>query len=372
MNRKSATFLRSLKGSVALQIILFVIIVSLIGGIYLFVAKSSPTEKPPPTSSENELETRAILTESTISFKHTAASDYAKAILVFGEGSTLEKLHGIDVRIFDASQSQVGWSIFFNSALQINANTKITSPVIGFYNPYTDLFLITVWKKNQDIYKIVDAELLLGDWIRGENNPVEIKPLWLRGDIHRPEKLGLSIAESVIAFEKMFEGATPTTWRERVTMLSDQQRFEKINDPFAKLRLNEHLINLLYFSQEKITEQTIKDSKTQIDQLIQNGKSGKIQESLQIAEGTLKNTADRLQHFPSEWFTTLQVAAILTDPNKSIIFLSPSRDTNCSLAITIKKIEGAMQIRRIDLVDYQFFYEQVNLRKKNTQKGEDK
>jgi len=106
--------------------------------------------------------------------------------------------------------------------------------------------LVTAWSEDEGIYKIADAELLMGDFIRNENETLDVIPFWLRGEMHRPEAIGRSVALSLLAFEKIFNETTFDTWRNGLPLLTDQDGLNKINYSLAALRLNEPLVNVIF------------------------------------------------------------------------------------------------------------------------------
>lgn len=352
--------------------IIITLVLGIMAGIIFFITQSTTASNNNSLSKDSfksEIEFLTSLAVSASYFKQTAVTDYAKAIIAISTELGMENLHHIDTSIWKATQSQIGWALFFNSAVKVYAGGDVKAPVIGYYNPYNDIFLITAWSEDEGIYKIADAELLMGDFIRNEKDALDVIPFWLRGEMHRPETLGRSVALSLLAFEKVFNKTTSDTWREKLPVLTNQDGLNEINYSFAALRLNEHLINILSFSYAKTNNQQLESCKAATIEAIDIACNGNIDDILNTADGTLETTAKRLKEIHPEWFATLKVCAVLTNSKEGLVLLSPTQPTNGSLTIFFKETHDKLQIKRIDLVDYQYFYEQMSSLQGNNSEG---
>ncbi len=353
-------------------VIIIMLVFGIMTGIAFFITQSSAVSNNKNLSGKfftSEIEFLTSLSVSASYFKQTAVTDYAKAIITMSTEQGMEKLHHIDTAIWKETQSQIGWALFFNSAVKVYAGGNVKAPIIGYYNPYNDIFLITAWSEDEGIYKIADAELLMGDFIRNENDTLDVIPFWLRGKIHRPEALGRSVALSLLAFEKVFNETTSDTWRKRLPVLTNQDSLNEINYSLAALRLNDHLINIISFSYAKTNNRQLESCKAATIEAINIASNGNIDKILDAADGTLEHTAKRLKEISPKWFATLRVGAVLTNSKGGLVLLSPTQPTNGSLTISFKETNSKLQVKRIDLVDYQYFYEQISYLQSNNSEG---
>lgn len=310
--------------------------------------------------SEDELIDMALLVSSVAAFKETARTDYAKALLAFSKDRGMEQLHQIDLKVWDKSQAQFGWEAFFNSAVVAYADINKKSPAVGLYNPYSDTFLITVWSKGDNTYQITDAEMLMGDWIRSDNQELDIIPLWLRGNQHRPLTLGISVAQTLLSFEKVFSESTVHNWRTKLPILNEKELLEKINTPGITVLMNAHLLNLLDFSNPDKNGELLKTCGERAFNAIKLAADNKSDVLLSVADGTLPQTAQSIKTYPGEWFSSLKVSNVRTGPEGCLVFFSSPQQTNRNLTLFL---QGAKSIylrpKRIDLIDYQFFYDEL-------------
>ena len=128
--------------------------------IVFFITQSSAESNNKNLSKKkfkSKIEFLTSLSVSASYFKQTAVTDYAKAIINMSTEQGMEKLHHIDTAIWKATQSQIGWALFFNSAVKMYAGGNVKTPIIGYYNPYNDICLVTTWSEDEGIYKLADA-----------------------------------------------------------------------------------------------------------------------------------------------------------------------------------------------------------------------
>ncbi len=307
-----------------------------------------------------EIEDMALLTSSVAAFKETARTDYAQALLAFSADQGMEQLHEIDKSLWEASQAQLGWRFFFNGAVIAYSGIDEKSPVVGLYNPYSDTFLITVWARDEADYKVVDAELLMGDWIRSDNQDLDILPLWLRGTMHRPVTVGLSVAKSLLSFEKVFSGSTLQNWRKKLSILNEQDLLDEINTPSTVIMMNNYLLNLLNFSAPDADAELLKACKARTLDVMKLAKSRKFDLLFSVADETLPHTAQSLRTYPEEWFSSLTVTNVSTGPEGCLVFVTPPQQTSRSLALFFQGSKSIyLRPKRIDMIDYQFFYNEI-------------
>ncbi len=308
----------------------------------------------------------ATLMVSVSSFKEIAANDYATALLTLSKGQGMERLHGIDVTLWKAELAQLGWMYFFEGASVVYAENEGSFPIVGYYNPYTDIFLITVWQKEEEIFKVVDAELLMGDWVRTDDQEFDIIPPWLRGTVHRPESLGMTVGQSLLSFEDIFSQATAQSWRAELAVLHDQDVLNFINYPGVTIRMNSQLLNVLNFIKPDDQEEDLKTCKNRTLEVMELASSGGLNLLWGFADDTLPQTTKNLQTYPGEWFTSLKMAYALSSREGCLVFFTHPQQTSKSLSLFFKKTDKSLNIKRFDLIDYQFFYKGI---KSSSQQG---
>ncbi len=302
---------------------------------------------------------------SVNAFKSMAQTNYANAFLLFSRGQGMEKLHEMDKSSWTIPQSQAGWTLFFNTAIQVHADKKGKSPLIGFYNPYSDLFLIGVWESDDGLHQMVDAELLLGDWLRKDNKDLEIVPQWLRGPTYRPEALARVVAESILSFEQVFASATRADWRSKLIILTDSVLQEGVNSPIATIRLQQQFENVNAFTHVEPGQTSVARFRNGTIDVIDEIAGQGVESVLATADGTVANTKRVLEAASPEWFGELRVAAVVADETTGLVFLAPAKQARGSLVFRFEGGASARHMKRFDLIDYQYGYEQVSKMKQH-------
>ena len=339
-------------------------------------AAAGPSDKPSPSSadafhhvkpSDTDLKRLAPLMVSAARFKAMARTDFEKALLVFTRDNGRQKMWAIDKGLWTLEQSQWAWMNFFGAAVQVLGGRQGDFGLVGYYNPYCDAFLVTVWQPGPEIHQIVDAEMLMGDWVRNDNDELDPQPLWLRDKVHRPLALGLATAESLLAFERVFASASRDNWRTTLPVLTNEDALFELNYPGLVLMLNQQLISIgeLIVSQNPAL-QTCRDLAAKV---VSQASEGIIAQSLSMAVDTLPETVEALTSIPPAWFNSLKATGVRTAADGVMVFLSPTERTNASLCLFFKGEAKGYSLRRIDLVDYQTFYNGLKFQRHEAAKG---
>lgn len=292
-------------------------------------------------------------------FKTVAASDFEKALLMFCRAKGLQKMSAIDKGFWSGEQSQWAWNLFFSSAVHVPGGPRGDSGLVGYYNPFSDAFLLTEWASDGKIRTLVDAEMLMGDWLRNDTDVLDPVPLWLRGKVHRPVALGLAVAETVLAFERVFAAAPRGKWRARLPILQNDGALYDINYPALAVMLNNHLINVGAIADRETKDSALTVCRDQAGKVIEQASRGNVDTVFSKAANTLPETSAALKGIRPEWFTRLRVSGVLTDPEGTLILLTPRYDANPALSLFFAGDPKGHALERADLIDYQTFYNQL-------------
>lgn len=331
-------------------------IVLLTAGIILLLLCAVPVFTS-STVDQSQKDNKAItsLMISATQFKQMAHNDYAVALLTLATPRGMAQLNEIDLALWSPEQSQAGWQLFFDGGMQIYSLGNITSPLIGYYNPYSDTVLITKWQAHDEIYKISDAELIQADWLHRQSNELSVIPRWLRKEGSLPLALGISVAETTAAFETVFSSKETKQWRQQLSVLNNDS-LKSLNYHAAALTLNDHLINQLNYQQPNTD--TMATVQRITGEIVTAAINGTIKNLLPYADKTPQNTVQRLRQLPPQWFASLSVRYAIETNTGSLVFLSPNQGAN-SLAIYLEGTGNRLRVRRFDLVDYQHIYTQL-------------
>lgn len=320
---------------------------------------------------ESDLKRMASFIASSKKFQEIAANNYADALLALSRDKGMEKLHTMDKIIWDVKICQIGWKLFFDSAIRIYNKELDKYPLVTYYNPFSDTYLITVWAQDNERYKIVDAEFLMGDFVRGSSKEFDNTPFWLREKKRSLANLGVSTALSILAFEEVFEKTTVENWRKKLKILNNTSALQEFNYLNISISLNGHLINVGNFLNIKDDEPLLQECRDKTRDILKALKNGNIDAILNTANETPLNTAKALRSVSPKWIKNLTVNVALNDIYECLVLLTPRKKTNVSMSFLLKDnpIKNQLQIKRIDLIDYQQFYDAIKAYQEKKLKG---
>lgn len=292
-------------------------------------------------------------------FKELSLGNYERALLLFGTDHVADKFKQLNEAIWTDTPPRVGWSFFMSSSVHALGATDRKQPLVAFYNPWSDVFLITEWRLDEDLPKLVDAELLMGDWLRGgdELNPI---PHWLRTDLFKPDALGASVAESIQQFEKQFRAHGKARWREHLPVLHTTQLLVEVNYPAVALMLLTNLQAVHDFRSVSPKVNALKAScRRHAIEAVRTAAKGHVASLRASATDTLAPTWTVLKNLDAQWFRTLEAVTVLTGSDGCMVFLSPVFDARASLSLFFKGSKGDLKLQRIDVIDYTGYYHRL-------------
>ena len=114
---------------------------------------------------------------AALEFRNLCLQDYREALARFADSAGITCFESLDRAVLGSINPKVGWSYFLNVSVMTMGNAQGKEPLIAFYNPWCDVFLITAWRTQDGQPKIVDAEMLMGDFVRNQGAPPLVAPL---------------------------------------------------------------------------------------------------------------------------------------------------------------------------------------------------
>ncbi len=305
---------------------------------------------------DDRLTQMALIMMNVATFQEAAATNYADALLSLSADKGMEKLHVIDKALWSVELCQVGWKQFFDSAVRIYNKDFDKYPLVAYYNPFTDIFLVTVWEQGKEDYKIIDAEILLGDLVRGTDKKVDTSPFWLREKKKYAVNLGVEVGLSVLAFEEVFKTATVRNWRTKLKILNDSTLLSEANYPAVSMALHTQLLNIVNFSTPEANMTQLKECRSLTEETLLSLKDGTIDKVLTTANETPIETAKVLKKITPKWVESLMLTSAVNDAEECFILLTPKQNGIGSLSLSFQKTNTHLQLKRIDLIDYQQIY----------------
>ena len=341
-------------------------------------AQAAPTGSSGPAG-EASLETGSTYATPSISFskrllnavldfQQLALTDRKVAVSKFGSAKAFRLFDRFDASVFSMTDATSSWSYFFNTAVFAFGAPHPPRQVVAFYHPWSDVFLLTDWEESSGRFRIADAEFVVADWIR-HGNPASIDPApaWLRSAGFGPLALGISVGQSIAAFEKVFLEKSGKGFRETVP---DLKKTGLVSEPNYRLVAS----RLLYFMSkiEKLGEAREEDREmnalwSETLRVAEKAAGGDWDGIFKTADKTLPTTKYFLKKLSPEAFRYVVIADYYIKKDGWLVFLVPVFDTGYCFSLSFEPdATNRMQVKRIDFIGYSTFYDNYKKRAKKS------
>ncbi|MEX0614261.1 MAG: carbohydrate binding domain-containing protein [Pirellulales bacterium] len=291
-------------------------------------------------------------------FRQAALADYRHALAEFASRDVLDKFRQLDENVWVDVDPRIGWSYFVNVSIVTLAGAESQRPLVAFYNPWCDVFLITAWQLPGNEPRIVDAELVMGDWVRTPGRfPSQPVPQWLRGSFYKPAALGLSAAESVAAFQSVFADSDGSSWRRRLPGIDDEETRVDFNYTGVALLFADGIDRVDAFRQATQGEDPrLPALREQTRKALELAASGKINQALATVPQVSAEVRQALEATRPESFTTLAVVSTVLTNDQAVVFLAPAFNADLCLVLVFENGSGGLALRRIEMVCFEAIY----------------
>jgi hypothetical protein len=129
--------------------------------------------------SQEALESVFSFALSANAFRLTAAKDAAKAIDIAGSPDVKTKWR--DTIRANFGEQNLIWNDFFNNAVIWIGRIQGTQGVVGFYNPWLDVIMLSQWQGPVQDQRLLDFEFIIGETWRAERTEEGVRvPHWQR------------------------------------------------------------------------------------------------------------------------------------------------------------------------------------------------
>jgi hypothetical protein len=302
--------------------------------------------------------------KAAVEFQQTAANDCGSALGQKALDDARQDFEKLNRLVWGDVPSRQGWAYFFPASILVLGNAGNGGAITAYYHPWSDVFLVSVWKAEPSGPRIRDAELLMGEWVRRGGIPAASTPAWRRSDEFQPLAVGMITAESVRAFENRFGDADPTHWRERLPGLDNRQALEEANYRGVTVLFLEGLVRLEDFQTPRDDEPPqLDDLRSGTNTAMKLALSGKFEELFALADDTTPEIRQLWQRTPPEDFGALSVASTVVGSDASVVFLIPVGTADRFFSFYFVGSPEEQQLKRIDIVSFEGCYQELLSRK---------
>jgi hypothetical protein len=311
------------------------------------------------------------LWRSVLEFRQLALRDYEKALTLYAAKPVQDKFRILDKHVWSGIDPREGWSFFMNISVFDILATESPLPLVAFYNGFSDVYLVTAWRIDQDPPQMVDAEMFPGDWIRQRGKPpFDVNALWLRQKIFLPAALGKAVAESIKALEDIFSGWTGSDWRGQIGGEQDENVRLEETYPAASIMLMRALRNIDALVAPGSEEPGMLSSlRLELALVMKQIIEGGIEKVLAAANETAPGIKPALRLIPVDTFKTMACVNATVAKDDAVAFMAPAFDADYCLSFYFAGGADELRLRRIDIIYYSGWYQELS--KNRPEKGKE-
>ncbi len=302
---------------------------------------------------------RYDLLEYVAKFRQQALTDAESAFAEYGVAAVRERIAHYNSTVWADVEPDVGWSYFFGVSPIGLGSLGGTTPIVSFYNPWADVFLLTEWRVREGGLRMTDVEFVNGDWMRQNPDGIIPSPLWRRSVLFRPEALAISYAQSIAAFEDV----VPLQADMRVADFADyrdEPLLRELNEAAVKLLLTDAIVHIQRWRWPLEDDPArLVRAREHTWETLDVWRQGDVGALLDQAKDTSPVTRDWLARNLSEWDANLQVLRADFGPDGMLVYLVPDTLPVGFVTFLYLGAEPEEQLRRIDVISYQQAYEEL-------------
>lgn len=318
--------------------------------------RASAAQDTPATRAQAAAQAHALqgLWQAVLGLRNKCAVEGAAGWTGYLTPAAARRLEELNRQFWGEEAGEV-WSSFFARSLFDIGRPASSAPLVGFYHPWGDAWLLVEWQVHPEV-KITGLELVSGEWVRRRGEPpFDLRPDWLRRDGFRVEQLARAAVENLRELPALAYGKKP--WREALQLDRHRQQLDEIHAPAlavnvlgAMLRAEELALGAEAFEKAPpaVLEQLIESCR----RFLASGTEGKAGFFAELAESTSPATAETIGKLAPEVFRQLAPAYWLADADWAEAMLVADHNPDFCLALTYKRHERRLQLTRVDLVHF--------------------
>jgi len=279
----------------------------------------------------------------------TAATKGMTGWETFASDEVLQAIQEINTAVWEGIDPDDGWKYVFSLSSIIINKLESGDPVVGFYHPWSDTWIITGWVLKSDPL-ITSVELLTGDWLRKKGTPpFDFPPNWILKKTFPAESLARSFAENLALFEKIVY--SPEGWRVAIQADTNQELLLNYNYPAYMANLLSAWTIAMDFHDQESKSPGLPELRIAVQEFLSAGTKGQLQEALDNSKGTTDTAKRQLASIPPEDFEAFTTIYWMADSKYSAAFLSFAGNSEQLLSLFFVNGWSGVTLDRVDLFD---------------------
>lgn len=320
------------------------------GGAIYFGQRNAGGGDAAGTALVSEAEGRQYLVvQAADDFRLLATNDYYQGLKKHAAEEATVRFFDIGDELWPFVDETLGWAYFFNSCVIAAPPPQGEWLPVGFYHPYSDVLLVTMWSVGEDAGpRMEDAELFMGDFIRrGGSAPLSAERPWMRIDAYRPAAMLQSANDTIDAFEQAFHGgsAQGSGWRDEVSGVAKASLVAD-NLTGAAMLLTKNFAELRAYNHEGRDDRALPDVRAQVKRFIEN--RGLV--DMPDAPATRQ-----IQLLPEEAWKSLRIVSYANSKTQRLVTLAVAATPDRFISLLFDVHGQIVTLKRVDLLSYAAF-----------------
>ena len=295
-----------------------------------------------------------------VDFRNACVNDGVNGWKQFADPLVLQHVDEINQRVWQ-EDADVGWSYFFSLALFDIGRPTTDNPVVGFYHPWSDVWLFTEWQVRPTA-TIVGIEVLCGEYVRQRgalafDARTDFRVDWLRREGFRVEQMSRAVVDNLREFQQV--AYAKASWREALQLNDRTFDSQEFNDWVVSLRLSqawlragETALGSEVFDDDNPMPPVLGQLISSYGEFLDAGKAGNIGLFIDRAGDTHPATAETIRQLPRDAFDRFNPVYWLADEKSAQVYLVPDRNPDFCLALTYAHTTAGLRLDRVDLVHF--------------------
>lgn len=264
------------------------------------------------------------------------------------------RVDALDKEIWGELDVDDGWSYFFWLALFDVGHPTSEKPLVGFYHPWSDFWVLTQWQVDPQP-QIVDVEILSGEWLRRRGEPpFDPNPDWLRRKEFPAERLARATVENIGGFDRLMKEEKP--WWQLLQLPEQEEVVRKVNYPSVSLQLTTAFLRYGELAADDPAQPAVRAVAAAVQQFLEAGKAGTMAALLESADGTQPEVKQLLGPLPPRGYDRLAPVYWLADDRRAAAFLVPDGNVDFCVALAYERQGDDLRLVRVDLLNFPRLY----------------
>ena len=300
-------------------------------------------------------------------FRDISTEHYVRALQEYADKKVRAKFAALDRQIWPTVEPKLGWALLLEPAIVCVGKPRDGAVPIGFYQPWSDVFLVLDWKADDDKPQIADVELLMGDFVRKKagkekkaGKKLRTMRSWTEHDHYGPYAVGMATAESVRAFEALFSDGKrqgkAKGFRAASKSLQDETLLEAMRLGAAKQML-ETLGETAPFYDSKNPDSEGALVRRKLAELYLKVLGGKPESVAKEATETPAKTREALETMTAEDWQRFKLVSYASHEQARLLMLSSGDNPDTYLGLKFVQQGETVKLARVDLLGFKAFYE---------------